>query len=61
MGNEKNLELSEKLKKAYIGGHSNLKFDLSVTPMKIFVDRMEGARVWYVRSSTPMKIWLHWI
>ena len=44
MGNEKNLELSEKLKKAYIGGHSNLKFDLSVTPMKIFVDRMEGAR-----------------
>jgi glutamate-1-semialdehyde 2,1-aminomutase len=46
MGNEKNLELSEKLKNAYIGGHSNLKFDLSVTPMKIFVDRMEGARVW---------------
>jgi glutamate-1-semialdehyde 2,1-aminomutase len=46
MGNKKNLELSEQLKKAYIGGHSNLKFDLSVTPMKIFVDRMEGARVW---------------
>jgi glutamate-1-semialdehyde 2,1-aminomutase len=42
----KNPELSEKLKKAYIGGHSNLKFDLSVTPMKTFVDRMEGARVW---------------
>jgi glutamate-1-semialdehyde 2,1-aminomutase len=45
MGNEKNKELTVKLKKAYIGGHSNLKFDLSVTPMKIFVDRMEGARV----------------
>ena len=46
MGNEKNLELSERLEKAYIGGHSNLKVDISVTPMKIFVDRMQGARVY---------------
>jgi glutamate-1-semialdehyde 2,1-aminomutase len=46
MGNQKNLELTEILKQAYIGGHSNARYDVSVTPMKIFVDRMAGARVW---------------
>jgi glutamate-1-semialdehyde 2,1-aminomutase len=46
MGNDRNKELTAELKKAYIGGHSNLKVDISVTPMKIFVDRMQGARVY---------------
>lgn len=46
MGNEINYALTEKLAKAYVGGHSNLKIDLSATPMKIFVDRMKGARVY---------------
>ncbi len=34
MGNEKNKDLTAKLKKAYIGGHSNLKVDISVTVPK---------------------------
>lgn len=46
MGNKINYELTEKLVKAYVGGHSNLKIDLSATPMKIFVDHMKGARVY---------------
>ncbi len=46
MSNDRNEELTAELKKAYIGGHSNLKVDISVTPMKIFIDRMEGARVY---------------
>jgi glutamate-1-semialdehyde 2,1-aminomutase len=51
MGNEKNLALSEKLAKAYIGGHSNLKIDLSATPMKIFIDHMKGARIYDVDGN----------
>ena len=46
MENTKNLALTKKLATAYIGGHSNLKIDMSATPMKIFVDRMKGARVY---------------
>ena len=36
MINKTNLALSEKLAKAYVGGHSNLKVDMSATPMKNF-------------------------
>ncbi len=46
MINKINLALSEKLAKAYVGGHSNLKVDMSATPMKIFVKKMKGARIW---------------
>lgn len=46
MKNKINLALTEKLAKAYIGGHSNLKVDMSATPMKIFAKRMKGARIW---------------
>jgi glutamate-1-semialdehyde 2,1-aminomutase len=46
MENKINYALTEKLAKAYIGGHSNLKVDMSATPMKIFIDRMKGARVY---------------
>jgi len=45
-GNKINFELTKKLAMAYVGGHSNLKIDMSATPMKIFVDRMKGARVY---------------
>jgi glutamate-1-semialdehyde 2,1-aminomutase len=46
MENKYNLALTEKLAKAYIGGHSNLKVNMSATPMKIFVNRMKGARIY---------------
>jgi len=51
MGNEKNLALTDQLIKAWVGGHSNLRVDLSATPMKIFVTKMEGSRLWDVDGN----------
>lgn len=43
--NQKNISLSEKVNAAWVGGHSNLKIDISATPMKIFVERAKGSWV----------------
>jgi glutamate-1-semialdehyde 2,1-aminomutase len=51
MANDRNLALTQELADAYIGGHSNLRVDMSATPMKIFVDRMEGARIYDVDGN----------
>jgi len=39
MGNEKNWELTDQHLKSWVGGHSNLRIDVSATTMKIFVTK----------------------